>query len=101
MKKLENQNIEYKQSWHDEYLKWICGFANSGGGKLYIGMSDSGDIVGLDNPKYWLEFISNKITDTLGIVCRVNAIKKSKKSVIEIVVNGYSNPISYKGKFYI
>lgn len=24
----ETQNIEYKQSWRDEYLKWICGFAN-------------------------------------------------------------------------
>lgn len=23
----ENQNIEWKESWRDEYLKWICGFA--------------------------------------------------------------------------
>jgi len=23
----EQQNIEYKQSWHDDYLKWGCGFA--------------------------------------------------------------------------
>ena len=22
----ENQNIEWKSSWRDEYLKWICGF---------------------------------------------------------------------------
>lgn len=29
----ENQNIEYKESWRDEYLKWICGFANAQGGK--------------------------------------------------------------------
>ena len=28
----EQQNIEYKQSWHDDYLKWICGFANAVGG---------------------------------------------------------------------
>ena len=21
----ETQNIEYKQSWRDEYLKWLCG----------------------------------------------------------------------------
>lgn len=28
----ENQNIEWKQSWRDEYLKWICGFANAEGG---------------------------------------------------------------------
>ena len=29
----ESQNIEYKQSWRDEYQKWICGFANAQGGK--------------------------------------------------------------------
>jgi hypothetical protein len=21
----ESQNIEWKESWRDEYLKWICG----------------------------------------------------------------------------
>lgn len=25
----ESQNVEYKQSWLDEYLKWLCGFANA------------------------------------------------------------------------
>lgn len=25
----ENQHIEYKQSWHDDHLKWVCGFANA------------------------------------------------------------------------
>jgi ATP-dependent DNA helicase RecG len=25
----EQQNAEYKQSGHDDYLKWICGFANA------------------------------------------------------------------------
>jgi len=24
----ENQNIKFKQFWRDEYLKWMCGFAN-------------------------------------------------------------------------
>ena len=34
----ENQNIEYKTSWRDEYLKWICGFANANGfvGHLHV-----------------------------------------------------------------
>jgi ATP-dependent DNA helicase RecG len=37
----EQQNIEYKFSWHDDYLKWmICGFANAQGGQIYIGSSD-------------------------------------------------------------
>ena len=32
----ESQNIEYKSSWRDEYLKWICGFANANGGKFRV-----------------------------------------------------------------
>lgn len=28
----ESQNIEYKESWRDEYLKWVCGFANAKAG---------------------------------------------------------------------
>ena len=38
----ENQNIEYKESWRDEYLKWVCGFANAQGGTIYIGIRDDG-----------------------------------------------------------
>ena len=30
---MESQNIEWKESWRDEYLKWICGFANAQGGR--------------------------------------------------------------------
>jgi predicted HTH transcriptional regulator len=26
---IETQNIEFKESWCDKYLKSICGFANS------------------------------------------------------------------------
>jgi ATP-dependent DNA helicase RecG len=32
----ERQNIERKQSRHDDYLKWICGFANAIGGVILI-----------------------------------------------------------------
>ncbi|WP_296322085.1 helix-turn-helix domain-containing protein, partial [uncultured Treponema sp.] len=39
---MESQNIEYKKTWRDEYLKWICAFANTEGGKLYIGIDDNG-----------------------------------------------------------
>lgn len=47
----ESQNIEWKESWRDEYLKWICGFANAQGGKIYIGKNDNGIVVGLDDAK--------------------------------------------------
>jgi len=47
----ENQNIEWKLSWKDKYLKWICGFANAKGGKFYIGKDDIGNVVGVEEFK--------------------------------------------------
>ena len=43
MKEKEHQSIEWKESWQDEYLKWICGYANAYGGTIYIGTDDDGD----------------------------------------------------------
>jgi ATP-dependent DNA helicase RecG len=68
----ESQNIEWKQSWRDEYLKWICGFANAKGGKIYIGKDDQGRVVGVENFKRLMDDIPNKITSCLGLVCDVN-----------------------------
>ena len=46
-KMTESQNIEWKESWRDDYLKWICGFANAQGGRIYIGMRDDGTVIGV------------------------------------------------------
>lgn len=78
----ENQNIEYKRNWRDEYLKWICAFANADGGILYIGLEDDGTVFGVDEPKRLLEDLPNKIVSTLGLVCPVDAIDKDGKTII-------------------
>ena len=57
----EHQNIEYKSIWKDEFLKWICGFANAQGGTLFIGRDDNGDVTNLKNAKKLLEDLPNKI----------------------------------------
>ena len=46
---VEKQNIEWKAIWKDEYLAWLCGFANAQGGRLYIGLDDEGSATGLTN----------------------------------------------------
>ena len=96
----EKQNIEWKESWRDEYLKWICGFANAQGGKIYIGMNDDGKVVGLKDSKKLLEEIPNKITQSLGIVADVNLLSKNGKEYIEISVPAYTTSISYKGVYH-
>jgi ATP-dependent DNA helicase RecG len=96
----ESQNIEYKSSWRDEYLKWICGFANAQGGTLYIGKDDNGDAVGVKDSKKLMEDLPNKITTVLGIVADVNLYETAGGDFIEIVVEPQPNPVNYKGEYH-
>ena len=96
----ETQNVEWKRSWRDDYLAWICGFANAQGGILEIGKDDKGDIVGVRNVLSLLEDIPSKVQSLLGIVVEVNLKSESGLEYIEIVVEPHSNPISYRGKFH-
>ena len=96
----ENQNIEFKESWRDEYLKWICGFANAQGGKLFVGIDDGGNVVGVENAHRLSEDIPNKIVSLLGVVAEVNILQKEGIDYIEIVTLPSNVPISYRGKYY-
>ena len=78
---METQNIEYKESWRDEYLKWICGFANAQGGTLYIGKNDKGEVVGVADAKRLLEDIPNKVSNTLGLVLGICLPRRSGKAI--------------------
>ena len=97
---IEKQNIEWKKLWKDDYLQWICGFANANGGTLYIGMDDSGNVFDVPNYKKLLVDLPNKISSKLGVICDINHHEKEGKHFIEIVTKPYSNGISYDGKFY-
>ena len=68
----ESQKREYKASWQDEYMQCICGFANSQGGELFIGVNDDGYIVGLKDSKLLLDVLPNQINSTLGIVVDID-----------------------------
>jgi ATP-dependent DNA helicase RecG len=98
--KRESQNIEYKESWRDEYLKWICGFANAQGGVLCIGKSDAGMVTGVVNAKRLMEELPNRVRDLLGILVEVNLHTKKGLDYLEIVVEPYPYPISYKGQYH-
>ena len=96
----ESQNIEWKEVWHDDYLKWICGFANAQGGKIYIGKNDEGVVIGVHNAAKLMEDLPNKVRDVLGIMVDVNLLTENSKTYLEIVVEAYPYPISYKGQYH-
>ena len=96
----ENQNVEHKRIWKDEYLKWVSGFANAQGGKIYIGIDDDLTVVGVENLHKQLEDIPNKIINNTGVFPETNHLTVDGKDVIEIVIEPCGMPISYRGVYY-
>ena len=96
----ENQQLEWKETWRDEFLRWVCGFANADGGVLHIGRNDQGKVVGLPDSARLLEEIPNKVRDLLGILVAVNAREENGLPWLQIVVDPYPNPISYRGHYF-
>ncbi len=96
----ESQNTEWKESWRDESLRWVCGFANAEGGVLVIGLNNQGIVVGVKGAEKLLVDIPNKVRDILGIMVDVNHREESGREIVEIVVEPYPYPVSYKGEYH-
>jgi predicted HTH transcriptional regulator len=93
----EDQNTEWKASWRDDYLKWICGFANAQGGVLEIGRNDEGQVIGLEDAARLMEELPNKLRDLLGILADIDLLQEDGKPYLRIAVEPYPVPISYNG----
>lgn len=96
----ESQHTEWKVSWRDDHLRWVCGFANAEGGVLVIGRDDKGRIVGIPDAGKLLEDLPNKIRDLLGILVEVNLRGEGGREYLEVVTSAYPSPISYRGHYY-
>ncbi len=96
----ETHLVEWKGSWRDDYLRWLCGFANADGGTLVIGKNDKGEPVGAPDAQRLLVDLPNKIRDTLGLVVPVRAVTKKGKTLVEIEVEASPTPISYRGEYH-
>ncbi len=97
---MENENTEFKESWHDEYLKTLSGFANAEGGKLFLGIDDNGKVIGIKDLKRLFESIPNKAKDIIGIIPSVKSQKKNGKYIIIVSIDASHAAVSYHGRYY-
>lgn len=96
----EDQTTEWKETWKDDFLKVLCGFANAEGGTLTIGRDDAGNPVGVRNAAKLLEDLPNKVRDVLGIMVEVRLRLVEGKQLVEVRAEPYPGPISCRGEYY-
>ncbi len=101
LKMPEDQYTEWKETWSDDYFKWVSAFANTEGGVLHIGRNDKGVVIGLPKAKKLMEDIPNKSRDFLGILVDVHFKEDAGKEYLEIEVEPYPVPVSFRGQYFI
>lgn len=61
----ENENTEFKQKYADDIYKEVIAFANTEGGTIFVGVTDEGKPVGLENVDDTYTRIINGIRDAI------------------------------------
>ena len=95
----ENESIEYKREYVDEICKEVIAFANTNGGKLLIGVDDSGNPVGLENIDDTYTRVTNTIRDSISPDVTMFVKYSLSNSVISAEVSeGTAKPYYLKSK---
>ena len=96
---IEDEYTELKIELTKDIKKEIIAFANTKGGKIYIGIDDGGNVIGLNNAKGDLESLSGMIREgiksDLTLYTSVNLINIDDKDIIEINVMDAPNKPYY------
>lgn len=98
----ESETVELKEIVVDGIKKEIIAFANSDGGKLYIGIGDDGSVVGLDNPDDTALQVSNMVRDAIKpditMFLHYDVLKIEGKNVLCIDIQRGTNRPYYLAK---
>lgn len=96
---IEDEYTELKQELTKDIKKEIIAFANTNGGKIYIGVDDNGNAVGLKNIKEDIEALSSMIkegiTTDLTLYTKISQKKINNKDIIRLDIMDAPNKPYY------
>lgn len=94
---LENKTTEFKREYMDDIRYAVIAFANTDGGKLYIGINDDGTVCGVENLDDTILRLTNMIRDvirpdvTMFTDCNIQS-SEGKNIVVLTVQRGTARP---------
>lgn len=99
----EGLKVEFKTSFNKEIIETVVAFANTSGGLVLIGVSDKGQVSGINLGKEtlieWLGQI--KLATSPSVIPDIFTIKMDQKDIVVISVSEYPiKPVNSKGKYF-
>ncbi len=75
----EGLHLEFKQKINDGAYKTVAAFANTDGGSVLIGVTDTGQLAGVGLTTQGLDQLTSRMIDKLGIHPRIKPVKYKVK----------------------
>ncbi|QOR35197.1 putative DNA binding domain-containing protein [Clostridium sp. 'deep sea'] len=91
MKLYESETVELKEIYTPDLKKEVIAFANANGGIIYIGVQDSGEIIGVDNADFVMQQISNSLRDSIrpdvSMFTKIELLQEENKFFVKLTVS--------------
>ena len=99
----ENIRTEFKTSFSEDVIISLCAFSNTQGGVVFVGVSDGGEIKGVELTKetavQWANEIKGKTAPS--IIPDMEILKVKEKYILVMSVIEYPvKPVSTRGRYY-
>jgi ATP-dependent DNA helicase RecG len=99
----ESETIEFKESFDKEFIETAVAFANTKGGRIFIGIDDKGKIKGIQLGKKTLDEWVNQVSQTTEPKISMKSEKfsvKEKKIILFHILENRIKPVSFKGRYF-
>ena len=99
----EGELTEFKRSFQKETIESIVAFANARGGKIFIGVDDAGNIIGLTVNNESIQKYINTIKQNTqpNLIVDIEEHKIENKSILVIDIQEQPvKPLAYKNRYF-
>ena len=100
---VENQNTEFKSSFNTRVIESLVAFANTGGGTVYVGVDDSGKLLGIQLARESVQNFINEIKSKTApeIIPDVAVMDFEGKQIVAFQIQEYPiKPVAVQGRYY-
>jgi len=100
----ESKEMELKREYTRSYLKTVSAFANERNGKIIFGVTDEGEVLGIEDDAKVRQQVENAIYNNFSPVPNFELETQmigDKKIVVLSVFRGFAIPYLFEGKAYM
>jgi len=99
----ESLKVEFKMNFNRSAIETLVAFSNTKGGSIFVGVSDDGDIKGIEvnqeTIQQWINEVKNKTAPE--IIPDAEVLNIEDKEIVRIYVQEYPiKPVSTQGRYF-